>query len=68
MVDGGPSVSGNQDDRSEKIDTMVASLIEIFGDRAIEVSERQVDAGSAPSVSDIWREIVIRIRKRQLRA
>jgi hypothetical protein len=51
------------DDRSAKIERMALSLIELFGDRALEVSERQVHGGNIASVSAIWQEIADDIRR-----
>jgi hypothetical protein len=50
-------------DRSAKIERMAISLIELFGDRALEVSERQVSGGNNASVSAIWRDIADDIRR-----
>jgi hypothetical protein len=51
------------DDRSAKIERMALSLIELFGDRALEVSERQVHDGNIPSVAAIWQDISDAIRR-----
>ena len=50
-------------DRSAKVERMARSLIDLFGERALEVSERQINGGSVASVSLAWQEIVADIRR-----
>jgi len=52
------------DGHAEKVDRVVTSLMELFADRALEVSERQISMGDIPSVAEIWREIADAIRSR----
>jgi hypothetical protein len=51
-------------DRAGKVDRLALSLMELFGDRALEVSERQISMGNVGSVSQAWREISENIRGR----
>ncbi len=62
MANGGRNGAGSPDDRSEKIDKMARALIDLFGDRALEVSEHQARSGDIEAVVGIWREIVERIK------
>ncbi|WP_019834372.1 hypothetical protein [Sphingomonas sp. PR090111-T3T-6A] len=63
LADGGTEKPGEQD-RAGKVDRLAISLMELFGDRALEVSERQISMGNVVAVSEIWREISESIRKR----
>ena len=49
-------------DRSERLDEMVRALIEQFGDRALDVCERQARSGDARATAETWRELADRIR------
>ncbi len=51
-------------DRAWKVDRVAISLMELFGERALEVSERQINTGNVKSVSEIWQEISETIRRR----
>ncbi len=51
-------------DRAWKVDRVAISLMELFGERALEVSERQISAGNVRSVSEVWQEISETIRRR----
>lgn len=56
--------TGGECDHARKVDQLAISLMEMFGDRALEVSEGQGTLGNVDSVSSIWREISENIRKR----
>jgi hypothetical protein len=61
--DGDPENSKDYD-RAWKVDRVAISLMELFGERALEVSERQISTGNVKSVSEIWQEISETIRRR----
>ncbi len=62
MANGGRNGGDIPDDHSDKIDKMAQALIDLFGDRALEVSEHQANSGDIDSVVRIWREIVEKIK------
>lgn len=63
LPDAGTEMPGERD-RAGKVDRLAISLMELFGDRALEVSERQISMGNVVAVSEIWREIAESIRRR----
>lgn len=58
MVDEGRIQSADPGYASQKIDIMARALIDLFGDRAREVSERQADSSESVAAGAIWKKIV----------
>ncbi len=58
MVDEGRMSIGDPGTLSPKIDIMARALIDLFGDRAREVGERQAATGESAVAGAIWQQIV----------
>ena len=58
MADEGRMDVGDLGTVSPKIEIMTRALIDLFGDRAREVSERQATLGDNAEAVAIWRQIV----------
>lgn len=61
MVDDDRIGVGDPGSGSQKIEIMARALVDLFGDRAPEVSQRQADTGESATESAIWRKIVAQI-------
>lgn len=46
---------------SQNINVIARALIDLFGDRAPEVSKRQADLGECATASAIWQKIVTQV-------
>jgi hypothetical protein len=58
-----PWEAGQPADEAHKIDIVAQALIDLFGDRALTVSEHQAALGDGGAANAIWRVIVQRIRE-----
>jgi hypothetical protein len=63
MVDEGRANAGDPGTLSPKIEIMARALIDLFGDRALEVSERQAASGESVATSATWQQIAEQIRR-----
>ena len=61
MVDQGRTSVGDMRTLSQEIDIMARALIDLFGDRAREVGERQVASDESAASGAIWQQIVERV-------
>lgn len=61
MVDDDRVGVGDPGRGSRKIEIMARALVDLFGDRALEVSQRQADTGESATESAIWQKIVAQI-------